>query len=104
MINAASIVNQNTTMSDLTDKEISNQVYYFAQRVINLLALSAQEYNLKYEVLDTIWESISDMSLNALKRGKGRGEMKALRTVIRSQEQVQLAPERQSKRKFRWNL
>lgn len=100
MVNAAAIVNQNTTMSDLTDQEIGNMVYYLATRIVNLLCLSAQQYNISYENLDTIWENVCDMSFAALKRAKGRGEMKALRTVIRSQESIAVPLEKPQKRKI----
>ena len=99
MINAASIVNQNTTLSDLDPKEISTQIYFLAKRINRFLRLNADKYKIDYTDLDTISESIVDMAFNATKRGKNRGEMKALRTVIRSQESLQIAPEKSQKKK-----
>ena len=100
MINASSVVNQNTTLSDLKEKEISMQIFNLNRELISLLRLSADKYGVKYEDLNTIWTSIGRMSFNALNRAKNRGEMKLLRTVIRSSEAVQIAPERQQKRKM----
>ena len=102
LMNAASVINQNTTMSELNDHEIGSIIYDLSLVLINLLAQTADLYHVDYSKLDTIWTTISNTAYLALKRAKNRGEMRALRTVIRSQEQVAVHPslQQEKKRKF----
>jgi len=99
MMSAASVINQNTTMSDIDEIEIGRILFDLASTLITLLSQTADTHGVEYSNLDTIWTSICNEADMALKRGKNRGEMKALRTVIRSQEQVAVNPYQQEKKK-----
>jgi len=90
MMCAASIINQNTTLSDLDDFEIGRMCQFLADRIIRLLFLEWEDFKIRRENLDIIWENICDTAYMALKRAKNRGEMKAIKTAVSSQEMVHI--------------
>lgn len=83
------LINQNTTLSNLNDKEIANIMHGFGREMINLLTINYKTYDIKSPSdATTILQAIMNNALFCLKRGYLAGEKKFLNTSLRTHETI----------------
>lgn len=86
MVDARSIINQNTILSNLTDQQISNIILRFGRMLKNKIKMRYKEFGIDKSNLDTALFSPCFAAYSALYRAKAEGEKKFLKTSVRAVE------------------
>jgi len=86
-------VNQNTILSNLTEKEIQMLMIHLSDEIIGLIAMRYQEYEIDKAHLTLLVNLIEDMCFLALKRCLNQGERQFLKTTVQSHEKVVITPQ-----------
>jgi hypothetical protein len=101
----ASLVNNNFSMSNLNERDISKIIIDFGTDVINHLTFKFQEYDIKIDEINSIANIIINNSYACLKRALKEGERRFLRTSFRSQETIRVGQDQErEKRRRRWRI
>jgi hypothetical protein len=100
---AKSVINQNTIMSSLNDKEIGSLIIQLGDDIADDLVLNWKEYGIKDKIkLDIIMDTILNPSFMALKRARQGGERRFLGTT--TVENISTAPRMpQAKKEGFWS-
>jgi len=101
MIIAQSIINQNTIMSNLDDREIRNMIITLADELILLLRMRYQEFEVDKAKLTSIVNLVCRLAFCSLKRGWLGDEKKFLNTSLQSREIITQRPMNEGEKKSR---
>lgn len=82
LIDIASLVNQNTILSNLSEHEINRIIILFSRTIINKLSMKWKEFNIDKTNFDTIWNTTLNMAYMALKRAMNQGERNYHKKII----------------------
>lgn len=89
--------NQNTILSNLTDKEVSSFMRELAEQVDLFLARHYYEFGIRKSELSFCADAILDPTYFALKRCMGAGERGLLRNTLQQTERVQVTQQQTNK-------
>jgi len=92
MVDAEGVINQNTIMSNLNEKEISRIILALGDTLITKLLVGSEDWDIEDKDIETILFTIVNMAYIALKRGYGEGERRFLKTSVRSHEMIRINP------------
>lgn len=83
------LINANTTMSNLNEKEVAAIMHGFGKEMINLLTINYSRYGIKSPSdATTILQAVMNNALFCLKRGFMAGEKKFLNTSLRETQTI----------------
>lgn len=95
MVDAEGLINQNTVMSNLTEKEIKRIVLQLGDTLLTKVMIKSTEWKIDDGDVETIIFTILNMAYIALKRGYMEGERRFLKTSVRSHETIRINPTQQ---------
>src|SRR3990167_10878754 len=93
LIDAYSVVNQNTILSNLSEEDVSKIVIELGKSVTFKLAMNWKEFECEKSNLSTIVLTVSTMAYTALRRGFEQGERTFLKTAVRTTETIMQRPQ-----------
>lgn len=95
-----SFINSNTTLSNLEEKDIIKQTWFFGRTVINLITIRYKDFEIDRGDFDLIKSMVINMAYFALRRACDEGERGFIQPIIRTTENVQIQQQPQGKGSF----